>query len=449
MSSKNTPQIPPFDYSPPPYKGPSKSEVLETRRKYLNPGIFSIYREPLMIVEGRMQYLYDETGRRYLDLLGGICTIAVGHCHPKVLACAEEQMRKIQHTTTIYLNPAVGELAKKLAAKMPPGLDCSYIVNSGSEANDLAILMARLYTGNFDVLAVRNGYHGGVATAMALTSHSTWKFPSALGLGVHHVISPDPYRSPYGGSPEEITARSVEDIREIVRYSTSGKIAAFIAEPMQGVGGVTYGRHSYLKRAYEAVREFGGLCVADEVQTGFGRTGENYWGFQNHDAEPDIVTMAKSLGNGIPIAAVTTRREIAETLKQRVHFNTFGGNPVSCAQASAVIDVIDQEGLQQNAKLVGKRFRDGLLALMERHRLIGDVRGMGLMIGFELVKDRAAKTPAKEETLEFMERAREMGVLLGKGGLYGNTIRLKPPMCVNNQDADFALEVFDQALNGL
>jgi len=449
MVSPAAPELPPCPYTPPPWTGPSRAEVLETRQRFLNPGIFTIYREPLMIVDGHMQYLFDETGRRYLDLFGGICTVSTGHCHPKVLARAEAQMRRLQHSTTIYLNPAPGELAKRIAAKMPAGLDCTYIVNSGSEANDLAMLMARLYTGHMDILAVRNAYHGAISSAMGLTSHHTWKYPTSLGEGVRHVISPDPYRSPYTGSEEEITERSIQDIHDTVRFSTSGKIAAFIAEPMQGVGGVTHGRCHYLRRAFEAARQYGAVCIADEVQTGFGRTGANYWGFQNHDASPDIVTMAKSLGNGIPVAAVTTRREIAETMKQRIHFNTFGGNPVSCAQAAAVIDIIDEEKLQENARLVGKRFKDGILSLMEKHRLIGDVRGLGLMLAFELVRDRTTKEPAREETLQLMEETRARGLLIGKGGLFGNVVRIKPPLCLSAADAEFALAVFDQSLAAL
>jgi alanine-glyoxylate transaminase/(R)-3-amino-2-methylpropionate-pyruvate transaminase len=308
------------------------------------------------------------------------------------------------------------------------------------------MLLARAYTGHNDVIALRNAYHGGSPSSMAATSHYTWKYPQQLNTGIHHAICPDPYRSPFSGTPQEIASKSARDIRELIRYSTPGKIAAFIAEPIQGVGGVTSGAPNYLKEAYAAARDHGGVCIADEVQTGFGRTGAQYWGFQNYGVVPDIVTMAKGIGNGAPLAAVTTRREIAEKLTQRIHFNTFGGNPVSMAAGLAVLDVIDEEGLQARARNVGGRFKAGLEELMTRHRLIGDVRGMGLMLGVELVRDRETKVPAKEETLEVMELAREMGVLLGKGGLEGNTLRIKPPMCLTEADVDFALEVLDAAL---
>ena len=440
------PAMPPCDHAPRPYTGPSKQEVLAMRRQYTHPSTFLYYREPLMLVEGYMQYLFDETGRRYLDMFAGIVTVSCGHSHPRFVERVKAQIDAIQHTTTIYLHPNFPLLAKRLAGKMPPGLDVTYFVNSGSEANDLAVLMARAYTGNNDVIGVRNGYHGGSPSTMALTSLHTWKYPQQLNLGVHHAANPDPYRSAFAGTPEEIAQQSAEDIRDLIRYSTPGKIAAFIAEPIQGVGGATLGAPNYLREAYAIAREHGGLCIADEVQTGFGRTGDHYWGFQSSGVTPDIITMAKGIGNGWPLAAVTTRREIAESLSQRIHFNTFGGNPVSMAAGLAVLDIIDEDGLQENARVVGGRLKTGLRELQTRHRLIGDVRGMGLMLGAELVKDRATKAPATEETLAVWEAMRELGVLVGKGGLFGNTLRIKPPMCITAADVDFTLEVLDEAL---
>src|SRR5689334_6371868 len=280
-------ELPPTDHEPRPYTGPSREEVIRLRQQHLNPALFTLYKESLMIVEGYMQYLYDETGRRYLDLFAGIATVSVGHCHPEVVRRVQEQAATLQHSTTIYLHPNIAVFAKKLASKMPPGLDVTYFVNSGSEANDLAVTIARLYTGNEDVIAVRNGYHGGSPNSMGLTSHHTWKYPLGSGGGrVHHAVNPDPYRSPFKGTPEEIASRSAADIRDLARYSTPGKIAAFICEPIQGVGGVTRGAPNYLREAYAIAREFGGLCIADEVQTGFGRTGEHYWGFQNYGVIP-------------------------------------------------------------------------------------------------------------------------------------------------------------------
>ena len=441
--------MPSCDHKPRPYDGPSRAEVLAMRKQFANPAIFTIYKDPIMIVEGHMQWLFDETGKRYLDMLAGIVTVSCGHCHPRVTRAIHDQVDTLQHATTIYLHPGMASLAKKLASKMPPGLDVTYFVNSGSEANDLAIQIARTYTGNSDVIALRNAYHGASPFANTLTSHSTWKYPVNPSGGIHHAINPDPYRSPFSGTPEEIASKSATDIRDLIRFSTPGKVAAFIAEPIQGVGGTTHGAKNYLREAYAVIREHGGLCIADEVQTGFGRTGDHYWGFQNWDVVPDIVVMAKGIGNGVPLAAVTTRSEIAQSLTNRIHFNTFGGNPVCMAAGSAVLDVIDDEGLQEHSRIVGGRLKAGLKKLMSDHKLVGDVRGMGLMLGMELVRDRSTKVPAKTETLELLEATRDMGVLVGKGGIDGNVIRVKPPMCITAEDADFAVEVLHQGLSSI
>ncbi len=440
------PQMPSCDHRPRPYEGPSAEEVLALRRQTVNPAVFTYYKRPLMITDGHMQYLFDETGRRYLDFIAGIATVSCGHCHPKVTARVIEQVSRLQHATTLYLHPTLPRFAEQLLAKLPPELDTVYFVNSGSEANDLALTMARLFTGHRDVIAVRNAYHGGVATALGLTSHSTWKYPIPHGEGIHHTVCPDPYRSPFEGTPEEIAERSADDVADLIRFTTCGKVAAYIAEPIQGVGGTTYGASGYLERAYAITREHDGLCISDEVQTGFGRTGDHYWGFENFDVVPDIVTMAKGIGGGFPLAAVVTRREVAEPLATRIHFNTFAGNPVSMAAGLAVLETIDEDGLQENARVVGGHLKTGLEKLAERHPLIGVVRGIGLMLGVELVRDHATKEPATTETAEVLEAARDLGVLLGKGGLYGNVLRIKPPLCITRGDVDFGLAVLDRVL---
>lgn len=440
------PTLPPFDYTPKPYAGPPAAEVLALRRQFVNPAIFHYYKSPLMVVEGKGQYLFDETGRRYLDGFGGIVTVSVGHCHPHVVAAANTQNETIQHTTTIYLHPNIALYARDLAAKMPGDLKVCYFVNSGSEANDLAITMARAYTGNYDVIALRNAYHGGSPGTMALTSHHTWKFNVPHSFGVQHAQMPDTYRGPYGADDPAAGPKYAADVKNLIEFGTSGRVGAFIAESIQGVGGSVVFPPAYLKNAYAHTRAAGGLCIADEVQAGFGRTGTHFWGFETQGVVPDIVTMAKGIGNGCPLAAVVTTPEIAAALTTRIHFNTFGGNPVCMAMGRAVLEVIEREQLQQNSLERGAQLVAGLNALAAKHTLIGEVRGLGLMLGVELVKDRTTKEPASAECVAVFEKCRELGLLIGKGGLRGNTLRIKPPMCVTAADVDFMLAVLDEAL---
>ena len=415
--AKKMVSLPVIDHRPTPYTGPSKDEVLALRRQFVSPGVIQYYKEPLMIVEGHMQYVYDETGKRYLDGFAGIVTVSVGHCHPSVVAKVKEQVGKLQHTTTIYLHPTIGQFAAKLAEKMPAGLDRTYFTNSGSEANEMAILSAREYTGNRDVIALRNAYHGGTSVPMSLTAHHTWKFKSNIDNNVHHTHAGYCYRCPYGLTYPNCDLKCAHDVKEVIEYQTSGEMACFIGEPIQGVGGAVTPPKEYFQIVYDIVRQHGGICIADEVQGGFGRTGTHYWSHQNWDVVPDMITMAKGIGNGVPLGAMTTRAEISEVMARRIHFNTFGGNPVSMIQGLATLEVIDEEGIQQNALEVGGYLKAGLEALAEKHSLIGEVRGMGLMLGVELVKDRESKEPASAETAEVVELARQCGLLLGKGGL--------------------------------
>lgn len=440
-------ELPPDDHVPEPYRGPSKEEVLAMRKEFLSPALFHHFKDPVMIVEGRGQYLYDEKGRRFLDAFAGIVTVSVGHCHPAVVRAVNQQSSRLQHTTTIYLHPEIALYAKELSARFPKdsGLSCVYFVNSGSEANDMALTLARAHTGNFDVLALRNAYHGLSDLTMGLCGHGTWKQPVPQGFGVRHALNPDPYRGVFGGDGP----RYAEDLRDLIRTTTPGGVAAFVHESIQGVGGAVELAPGFLEKAYEAVREAGGLCVADEVQTGFGRTGSHYWGFQRHNVTPDIVTMAKGIGNGLPLAAVVTRPEIAASLARRLHFNTYGGNPVCSAAGRAVLKVVEEEGLQLNCARVGGKLLKGLNELAQKHEIIGNVRGAGLMLGVELVKDRKTKAPATAETAAAHERMKDLGVLMGKGGLFGNVFRIKPPMCFNEADADYLLGALDEALGGL
>jgi alanine-glyoxylate transaminase/(R)-3-amino-2-methylpropionate-pyruvate transaminase len=443
--------VPATTHQPAPYTGPSKQEVLALRQQYVTPGLVTYYKDPLLVVEGHMQYVWDEKGKQYLDAFAGIVTVSVGHCHPEIVERVRQQIGTLQHTTTIYLHPTIGQFAKKLAEHMPAesGLSVTYFTNSGSEANELAILSSREFTGNHDVLSLRNAYHGGTQGAMGLTAHGTWKFKSNPTVDIKHATPGYCYRCPFGLTYPSCDVKCARDVDALIRHETCGQVACFIGEPIQGVGGTVTPPPEYFQIVYEIVRRYGGLCIADEVQTGFGRTGEKFWGFENWGVTPDLVTMAKGIGNGAPLAACTTRPEIAAVMKNRIHFNTFGGNPVSMTQGLATLEIIDRDRIQDNARVIGGHLKQRLLELQNKHALIGEVRGLGLMLGVELVRDRTTKEPANTETADILERCKDRGLLLGKGGYYGNVLRIKPPMCLSRADADFLVDCLDEVLAGL
>ncbi|KAK6118216.1 hypothetical protein DH2020_048002 [Rehmannia glutinosa] len=435
------PKMPPFDYTAPPYTGPTAAEILTKRKEFLSPSMFYFYEKPVNVVHGKMQYLFDENGRRYLDAFGGIATVSCGHCHPDVVKAIVNQTETLQHSTVLYLNHAITDFAEALASKLPSDLKVVFFTNSGTEANELAMMMARLYTGCHDIVSLRNAYHGNASGTMGATAQCNWKF-NVVQSGVHHAINPDPYRGLFGSDGEKYA----KDVEDLIQFGTSGQVAAFMSEAIQGVGGIVELASGYLPAVYSSIRKAGGLCIADEVQSGFGRTGSHFWGFENQGVVPDIVTMAKGIGNGIPVGAVVTTPKIAEVLTRRSYFNTFGGNPVCTAAGHAVLRVIERENLQENAHVVGSYLKERLNALKDKHEIIGDVRGRGLMLGVELVTDRESKTPAKVEILQVMDQMKEMGVLIGKGGFYGNVFRITPPLCFSLQDADFLVDVMDYAM---
>jgi len=301
----------------------------------------------------------------------------------------------------------------------------------------------------YDVIALRNAYHGMSNFTMGVCGLNTWRQPMPLGFGIHHAKLPDRYRGPFGYDDPDAGKKYADDVLDLIRSATSGSIAAFIAEPIQGVGGTVEMPPGYLKAVYEHVRAAGGLCISDEVQTGFGRMGNAFWGFEavgGPGVIPDIVTMAKGIGNGAPLAGVVTRPEIAQAMTKKVHFNTYGGNPVSMAAGLATLDVIMEEKIQQRAKEIGDYLQEGLRDLQKRHAIVGDVRGRGLMLGMEIVEDKKSKVPAGAKCGAVFERCKHLGVLVGKGGLSGNVLRIKPPMCITREDCDFCCRLLDVAL---
>jgi alanine-glyoxylate transaminase/(R)-3-amino-2-methylpropionate-pyruvate transaminase len=418
--------------------------IRRRREQYLSPALrtFTAYERPLVIKRADMQYLYDETGKKYLDCLAQNLTVSVGHGHPLVVREVQRQITDIMHCTTMYYNAVPGHAAEELVQRLPKGQDwVIHYVNSGAEAIDLALLMARVYTGNFDIIAMRNSFHGLHFSAMAVTGMAACRQPVPMMPGVLHTDNPDQYRGIHGATVEPY----LRSLDQLLETSSSGSIAGFLIEPIQGYGGVLPIPPGYMAPAFERIRAAGGVCIVDEVQTGFTRMGTHYWGFQMHDVMPDMVVMGKGIGNGMPISAVATRRDIAEAMTKRRFFNTYGANPMSCAASRAVLRAIDVDGLQENAHRVSKRMFEILNGLKVKHDLIGDVRGQGLMIGVELVRDRETKEPAVEETGRVFEQTKEMGIVMGRSGPHKNVLRFSPPLCIQMSDMDQFAEGMDEA----
>jgi len=421
-------------------------EIKKMREEYLLPSTMTYFSTPLNIVRGEMQYVYDDAGKKYLDAFSAVVTISVGHCHPDIIPKVVKQVQTLQHMTTLYYHPIIVLYAKKLASVMPGDLKVSFFTNSGCEANELATLLAKNYTGRQEFIAIRHSFHGRTLMAMSLTGQSLWRHSLPYVFGVSHAPAGYCYRCPFHLTYPACDLICAREVEEVIKYSTSGKIAGFIAEPIQGFGGVVCPPKEYFPIVYEIVRKYGGICIADEVQTGFGRTGDKMWGIEQWGCVPDIIAMAKGIGNGVPLGAVTTTRTIAESMRGKVHFNTYGGNPVSMTQGLGVLEVIEKYNYAHNAKVMGDKLTGGLKELQDKHLMVGEVRGMGLMLGIELVKDRKTKEPAAKETLRLMELCKDMGLLIGKGAMAGNVIRIKPPLCISGADVDFILKTLDKNL---
>jgi 4-aminobutyrate aminotransferase-like enzyme len=422
------------------------AEVIRKHKEYLWPAVTNYYAKPLVADRGSMQYLWDLDGRKYLDFFGGILTISVGHANPKVTSKIKAQVDKLQHTSTLYPNEHIVALAEKLAQITPGKLQKSFFTNSGTEANEAAILLARMASNSYDIVALRHAYSGGSQLAKSVTAHAPWRKAGVISLGISHAINPYCYRCPLTLKYPDCNVACAKDVENLIQTGTSGTIAAFIAEPIQGVGGFITPPPEYFKIVFKIVKNYGGLFIADEVQTGFGRTGKKWFGIEQWEVEPDMITCAKGMGNGVPIGATVTTAQLADSFKG-LTISTFGGNPVTSVAAKATIDVIEEEHLLDNVEKMGRHFRNGLEELQRKHALIGDVRGMGLMQGLELVKDRQTKEPAPEATTQLIERARDNGLLIGKGGLYGNVLRLSPMLNIGKTDVDEAIKLLDKSFS--
>ena len=423
----------------------TKQEILLAQKEFLFPAVFNYFKEPLVISHAKDQFVWDADGNQYLDFFGGIVTVSVGHCNSRVNEKVHAQHDKLEHVSTVFANEPQVALAKKLASITPGGaLRKSFFTNSGSEANETAILAARCYTGSTEIVALRHSYHGRTSAAMTLTGQSTWRL-GPMQAGVVHAVNAYCYRCPFGLEYPSCEVKCAQDMEQVIRTSTSGRIAGLIAEPIQGVGGFITPPKEYFKIVTDIVRKYGGIFIADEVQTAWGRTGGKWFGIEHWGVQPDIITSAKGLGNGLPIGVTIARPEVADAMKG-VTISTFGGNPVVTTAAAAVLEFIEDQNLLRNTEEVGAYLRGKLLDLKDKHPIIGDVRGMGLLLALELVEDRRTKAPAAAATLQLMEAARENRIMVGRGGLYGNVIRLSPPMNIGRGDVDEFISRLDASL---
>lgn len=446
MSARNP--IRPHDPAP---KRRDNADLIASRQKHFLPTALLYHKEPLQLVKAQGEYVWDEQGRRYLDAIGGIICISAGHNHPKIKARILELMNddEIQHTSTLYLNQHAVELAEKLVEHAPPGLSRAAFTNSGSEANELAFMAARHATGETMIVNLRHGYHGGTAGTLAQCGHHTWRFRAQPVANSTSALEPYCYRCPFDKKPESCALECAKNVETTIQTSTHGKIAGFIAEPVMGVGGFIDPPKAYFDEVTAIVHNYGGKYISDEVQTGAGRCGEDFLLSNTLEIDADIVTMAKGFGNGAAIGGVLMSDEVAGALAGKMYFNTFGGDPLQTAQAKATMDVIDEQGLIDNAKAMGRRLKNGLRDLMKTHALIGDVRGRGLLLGFELVKDRKTKAYGTEEAARLMDECKDRGLLLGKGGLFGNVMRVAPPLTIDEKQVDEMLRIIDESLHAM
>jgi alanine-glyoxylate transaminase/(R)-3-amino-2-methylpropionate-pyruvate transaminase len=426
----------------------TSAEVRAKHKEFLFPSCANYYEEPIVLDSGKGARLKDLDGKSYLDFFGGILTVSLGQAHEGVNRALHAQIDRLGHTSTLYPTLPIVELAEKLVSLSPGKIKKAFFTASGTEADETAVALAQVATGRQEIIALRHGYSGRSLLAQSLTAHASYRVVPTQIAAIKHAHAPYCYRCPFGLEYPSCEVRCAKDIEELIQTTTTGQIAGFLAEPIQGVGGFFTSPDGYFKIAVDIIKKYGGLFICDEVQTGFGRTGDKMWGIEHHDGvEPDIMTMAKGIANGLPIGATLATAAIADSWKGG-NISTFGGNPISATAANATIDTIVNEKLPQNASAMGKVLRDGLTALKAKYpKTIGDVRGKGLMQALELVKDETAKdrTPNPGATLRLFEATKSRGLLIGKGGLYGNTVRIAPPLNVGKSDIEEALKVLDDS----
>ncbi len=420
-------------------------EVNAKHREYLFQACANYYQEPLPLESGKGLRVKDVEGREYLDFFGGILTISIGHCDERVVGPLKAQIDRLGHVSTLYPTLPIVELAETLARITPGDLKKSYFTASGTEADETAVVLAQIFTGSQELIALRHGYSGRSMLAQSLTAHAPWRAVPQQIAGIKHALSPYCYRCPLGLSYPSCEVKCATDIEELIRTTTTGKVAGLLAEPIQGVGGFITPPPEYFPIAVDIVRKYGGVFISDEVQTGFGRTGKMF-GIEHWGVKPDVMTMAKGVANGMPLGVTIARPEIADAF-QALTISTFGGNPMSAAAANATIGVIETENLAANARVQGERLRAGLEALQRKHPIIGDVRGMGLMQGVEIVANepKRDRTPNPAAVGRLFEETKRRGLLIGKGGLYGNVLRISPPLTVGEAEVDEALGALDEA----
>ncbi|SHO43053.1 aspartate aminotransferase family protein [Desulfopila aestuarii] len=430
--------------------GLSTMSILKKQEQFLWPSHILYYRDPLPLDHGKGSYVTAVDGTEYLDYFGGILTTSVGHNHPRIIEKVTAQIGKIIHCSTLYPHENHVQLAEKIAEIAPGRLEKSYFTNSGTEADELAVMAARGYTGNFDILALRHGYSGNSAMGKTLTAQSAWRLATNIVPGIKHAINPYCYRCPFKMSFPSCDLACAQDVEEVIKTTTCGRVAGMLVEPIQGVGGFVTPPPGYFSMVAEIVRHYGGVMIADEVQTGFGRTGNRWFGIEHWEVEPEIMTMAKGIANGFPMGNTITTPEIADSLVGKGHFIcTFGGNPVSTMASIATIEVMTEECPPSVVAEKGELLRKALERMAENSPIIGEVRGMGLMQGIEIVTDKTSKTPAPELVVEIFEATKAKGLLIGKGGMFNNVIRLTPPLNTTETELDTAIAILNEVFTQL